>query len=161
MLQGQLSIVPFNYIDVVLIPKNDHPTNLADFRPISLCNTIYKIVTKVLAERLNKVLPMIISENQDAFLKSRNASDIALIGLEIMHQIVKPSKSNTHRQNIALKIDLSKVFDKIEWPYLFPIVQKLNPPPSPNFHLIHQCLITSKIYIRYNHTKTPYFNPTR
>lgn len=92
---------------------NVRPTNAADIYPISICNTIYKIVTRVLVERLTKILPTIISEKQGAFL----------IDLEIIHQIVKPTKSKTQLQNIDLKIELSIAFDKIEWSYLILILK--------------------------------------
>lgn len=53
---------------VVLIPKVDHPSSMRDFRPISLCNVVYKIVSKVLANRLNPLLGSIISQEQSAFI---------------------------------------------------------------------------------------------
>lgn len=130
MLQGQLFLAPFNYTDIVLIHKHVHPYNPADFRPINFCNTIYKIVTTVLTERLTKILPTIISKNQGAFLKNTKVSDIALIDQEIINHIAKPTKLKAQQQNIALKIDLSKAYDKIEWSYLISILQKFNFPPQ-------------------------------
>lgn len=68
-LSGNTTIHQLNFTDLVLIPKIKHPQSPSDFRPVGLCKTIYKIISKSLANRLSKVLPNIIDENQGAFLK--------------------------------------------------------------------------------------------
>lgn len=60
---------------LVLIPKKENPNDLNDYRPISLVGCMYKVISKLLAGRLSKVLGSIISENQTAFLKGRNILD--------------------------------------------------------------------------------------
>lgn len=77
-----------------------------------------------------------------------------------MYQIGKPSKWKAQQLNLALKIELSKAFDKIEWPYLITNLQNFYFLPHFIF-LIQKGLITTKISIRYNQTKTTYFKPTR
>lgn len=111
ILQGQQSKESYNYTDLVLIPKHNHPIVPVDFHLISLCNIVYKITTKIMDDRLSKVLPSIISDNQ---------------GLELFHQITKNNKSLSSKSNMALNLDLSKAFDKIEWPYLMAVLYKFD-----------------------------------
>lgn len=75
---------------------------------------IYKIVSKVLCEYLTKVLPNLIYENLGTFLKSRNASTTTLICLEIIHQISNSPGIGSNKNNITVKHDLSKTFDRVK-----------------------------------------------
>ena len=68
VLNSNMLIADINRTNIALIPKTKNPTKITEFRPISLSNVIYKIISKVLANQLKAILPQIISENQSAFL---------------------------------------------------------------------------------------------
>ena len=101
-----------NSTSVVLIPKVPNPSKLTDFRPISLCNVIYKVISKCLVNRLRPILDDIISSEQSAFIPERMITDNALIAFECIHHI-KQDKDPT-RSSCAYKLDLSKAYDRVE-----------------------------------------------
>ena len=68
VLNSNMSMVEINKTNITLVPKIKNPTKMIDFRPISLCKVVYKLISKVLANHLKIILPQIISENQSAFL---------------------------------------------------------------------------------------------
>lgn len=76
---------------MVLIPKKDKVEDAKDLRPIALCNVLYKVVAKVLANRLQKILPVLISEEQSAFVPGRNISDNVLAAFELIHYMKRKS----------------------------------------------------------------------
>ncbi|KAB2611268.1 hypothetical protein D8674_019300 [Pyrus ussuriensis x Pyrus communis] len=98
-----------NYTHVTLIPKKLDPTSMTQLHPISLCNVIYKICSKVLTNRLKVILPDIVSPSQSAFIPGRLISDNCLVASEIAHYMHR--KNNGWNGVMALKLDISKAYD--------------------------------------------------
>lgn len=105
-----------NDTNIVLIPKCANPSTMADLRPIALCNVLYKIISKVLANSLKRILPKIISLSQSAFVLGRLIVDNVLVAFELIHYMKWKNRGNY--AFVALKIDINKVYDKIDWSYL-------------------------------------------
>ena len=98
---------------IALVPKEDSSITPDKFRPIALCNVIYKIITKVIANRLKSLLPLLISPEQSRYVEGRQILDGILLTHEIIHSL-----KNSKQAGMILKIDLSKAFDKLSWTYI-------------------------------------------
>lgn len=105
-----------NVTNLCLITKKHKPEKLVDFRPISLCNTVYKIISKVLSKRLKRILPGIISETQAAFVKGRLITDNILLAHEMVHAL--RTREAISSDFIAIKSDMMKAYDRLEWSFL-------------------------------------------
>ncbi|KAL8116071.1 hypothetical protein AgCh_022528 [Apium graveolens] len=101
---------------VCLIPKVKKPKTMGDLRPISLCNVLVRILSKIMANRLKKILESIISDRQSAFIEGRLLTDNALIAFEINHYMQRKRQGRT---GVAgLKLDISKAYDRLEWSFV-------------------------------------------
>lgn len=89
---------------------------MGDLQPIALCNVMYKILTKILANRLKSVLGGIISESQSAFIAGRSVIDNIIVAFETQHFIRR--KSQGKKGLVAVKADMSKAYDRVEWAFL-------------------------------------------
>ena len=96
---------------------------MIDFRPISLCNVVYKIASKAISNRFKRFLPSIISDTQSAFVHGRLITDNILVAFEVMHHIKQ--KKVGKLGDMALKLDISKAYDRVEWACLEKIMEKM------------------------------------
>jgi len=148
----------YNRTYISLIPKISHPESLDHFRPISLCNFIYKIISKILANRLKPWLPELVTLEESAFVGGRQIQDNIIIVQEVLHQI-RTRKRKKHFQAV-LKLDMQKAYDRVEWDFLRDYLLKIG------FHTqwvkwILQCVTTVSFGIKFNGEALPYFQPTR
>eukprot|EP00253_Pinus_taeda_P018333 PITA_18333 len=98
---------------LALIPKDPNPQSFDRFRPISLCNVSYKIITKILANRLKKILPSLISENQGGFVPRRHITDNVILIQEAIH-----SSMSRKERGMIIKLDMANAFDRVNHSFL-------------------------------------------
>ena len=113
---GTASLEGISKTCISLIPKCKHPKVITEFRPINCYNVLYKIMSKVMANKLKPFLGDIISFNQSAFIWKRSITDSASIAFEFFHSMKR--KVSSSKGCFALKLDMSKAYDRVEWGFL-------------------------------------------
>ena len=115
--EGRLDINRLNYVMLILIPKEAYATEMRKFRPIALINCSFKIFSKALNNRLIKIIDMLISPNQTAFIQGRYILESVVAAHEIIHEVARGKKSG-----IVLKIDYEKAYDRVNWDFLIEVL---------------------------------------
>lgn len=95
-----------NDTTLVLIPKKHSPDKMANLRPIALCSIVYKVMAKMLANRLKSILPEIVSKNQNAFVTGQHITDTVVIAYEMTHYLKRQRKAKVG--SATFKLDISK-----------------------------------------------------
>jgi hypothetical protein len=116
--EGSLCMHSINGSYVTLIPKNSSPDSVGDYRPISLLNTSVKVLTKILANRLQQVITKLVHQNQYGFIKDRSIQDCLAWAFECISLCHKSGK-----EMVILKLDFEKAFDKLEHAALIEILR--------------------------------------
>ena len=141
-----------------MIPKTKKPESVTDLRPISLCNVVYKVVSKVLSKRLRYALPEIITQHQSAFVPGRLISDNIIIAYELTHYLLNKRKGDLGYA--ALKLDMSKAYDRVEWSFLENMMCRLG-FNEMWIGLIMECVTTVKYQVKVNGELSGSFVPQR
>ncbi|XP_072078185.1 uncharacterized protein [Arachis hypogaea] len=143
---------------VVLIPKVSRPESLNQLRLISCCNFVYKIVTRVLVGRLRKVLDLIIFPVQSAFVKGRLIQDNIIIVHEAFHKLNR--KGSLGSQDLAIKLDMNKVYDRLEWSFLQRIMEEFG-FSNDWVRLVMSCVKSASYRFKLNENLTNKIFPQR
>jgi hypothetical protein len=141
---------------LILIPKTPGADSIDNFRPIALANFQFKIITKILADRLSVIASKIISPQQRGFIPDRHISDCVIVASEAINVLQK----KRYGGNLALKIDIKKAFDSIDWPFLLSVLHQFG------FSIvfcdwIREILHSARLSILINGKAVGYFNCTR
>ncbi|GAU10511.1 hypothetical protein TSUD_420810, partial [Trifolium subterraneum] len=148
--QGILS-KGLNSTFITLIPKVESPQRVADFRPIALVSSIYKILSKVLANRLRQVVGSIVSQSQSAFIKGRQILDGILIANEIVDEAKRENK-----ELIMFKVDFEKAYDSVDWDYLNDVMTNMNFPTKWRGWIM-ECITSASASVLVNGSPTDEF----
>ncbi|KAK2635086.1 hypothetical protein Ddye_029878 [Dipteronia dyeriana] len=143
VLNKSKSLEDINETVIILIPKIQKPTNMGDYRPISLCNVLYKIIIKAMTNRLRCVLGEVISETQCAFIPGRMISDNTIVGYECVNMLKRRKRKIGY---MALKLDMSKAYDRVEWGFIEKMIFKLGFPEKWR-NLIMNCISTVSYFL--------------
>ncbi|KAK9986443.1 hypothetical protein SO802_031394, partial [Lithocarpus litseifolius] len=146
-----------NRTNIVLIPKMQGPESINNYRPISLCNSVYKIITKVIVNRIRPFLDKLVSPYQCAFIPGRRGVDNAIIVQEIIHTI---SKTRGRVGYMAVKIDLEKAYDRLEWSFIRGMLERYN-LPDDLIELIMSCISSVSTSLLFNGGNLDSFCPSR
>ena len=143
---------------IALIPKVRSPRSTMGCRPISLCNVTYKMVSKVITNRLKEILHAIVHECQSTIVSKRLIIDNVLIAFKHFHYMVKKRKGK--RGFMALKLDMSKAYDIIEWEFLRHMLLKLG-FDEEWVNLCMRCVTTVSYVALVNRRPTEWFEPDK
>lgn len=141
---------------LALVPKKNDYMELRDYRPIACCNVIYKVVSKILANRLKKLLPRIISETQSTFFHGRLLMENVLLATELVKGYHKDEVS----PRCVMKIDISKAFDSVQWGFVLKSLRVLG-FPEKYIHWIKLCITIPSFSVQVNGDLVGYFQSSR
>lgn len=155
---GFVGMAALNQTYIALIPKVPNPENTGHFRPISLCNNSYKILSKLLANRLKPILPFLISHNQNAFVPDRLIQDNILLAHESFHYLKHKTEGGNHE--FGLKLDMNKAYDRVEWDFLEATLLRFG-FDDRWVRLVMSCVTTVSFSIVLNGNAGSFFKPRR
>lgn len=142
---------------VTLIPKYQSPESLNNYKPISLCNSVYKIVSKILVERIRPYISLLVSLVQTTFVLGRKGIDNILIAQELFYALDRKKGNEGY---MAIKVDLEKAYDRLEWCFIHKVLQAYHFPQNI-IKVIMSCVTSTKISVLFNGGALESFYPSR
>lgn len=139
-----------------LIPKVENAQSMKEFRPIACCNLLYKVISKVLAARLQVLMPTAIEPNQSAFVKGRLLLENVLFASELVNGYHKSTTS----PRCDIKFDISKAFDTVKWTFITSVLKAMN-LPDQFIQWINVCISTASFSVAVNGNLEGFFSSAR
>ncbi|XP_074304572.1 uncharacterized protein LOC141639314 [Silene latifolia] len=149
-------LTQINSTVITLIPKTGRPTSVKHYRPISCCNVIYKVISKLLCSRLALILPDLICKTQGAFVKGRSILENILICQDLIRQYNRGKAS----PRCLFKLDLQKAYDSIEWAFVDQMLEALLFPEKFR-RMIMTCISTPTYTLNLNGAQFGFFDGRR
>ncbi|KAL0331543.1 UNVERIFIED_CONTAM: hypothetical protein Sangu_1699800 [Sesamum angustifolium] len=134
-----------NHTILALMIKSENSPSVADYQPISCCNVIYKVITKIIADRFSPALEHLIYNNQATFVGGRNITNNIFLAQEMVRQYSRKRIS----PRCTINADLRKAFDSVSWKFLFRILHGCGFPP-PLISWIMECISTTSFLVALN-----------
>lgn len=142
-----------NGTHLILLPKGDHPSTAAEYRPIPCCGVIYKAIAKILSQKLQLVLSTLVNQSQATFMSGRNIIQNVLIGADLVRLYNRFNAS--HRA--LIKIDIQKAYDTANWDFLQELLRAYK-FPQPFVQWLTTCVESVSYTLLMNKEPTPMFN---
>ena len=143
--------------NLVLISKIAHPELITQFRPISLYNTLYKLVSRIIVQRLKPYMAEVINPYQAGFVPGRRTSDNIIIVQEVIKTLISRRGQTGY---VALKLDLEKAYDRLKWHYIQDTLEFFQLPPTL-ITLIMNIISSTRFHVLWNGSPLPEVVPSR
>lgn len=138
---------------ICLIPKQEQPEYIAQFRPICLSNVVIKIISKLFANMLKSLMKQLVGKEQASFIPNRQTTNNIIMTQEVIHSL---RKQKGKRCDMVIKIDLEKVYDRVDWNCL----QKLICNSASRLRaVILNCIKSTKLSVLWNGQQLDSFKP--
>ena len=140
---------------IAMVPKKEGADDFKDFRPISLVGSLCKLLTKVLANMLKKVMSLLVNKAQNTFLEGRQILDASLIANEVIDSMTRRKE-----KGILCKLDIEKAYDKLNWKFLLTVLNEMG-FGSKWIGWIQWCIFTASFSVIINGSPVGFFKSTR
>lgn len=145
-----------NITSITLVAKKKSPNTFQDYRPISVCKVLYRFISNILANRLSQVLKEVTNLNQHAFIKGRKIHENIALCHELLHNYHKDKGP----PRMAVKIDIHKAYDSLNWEFLIHLLHLMEFPPA-FAEWIRACITRPHFTVNLNGSSVGYFHSTR